>query len=132
MEFARGPKARTEGYSISGSQAKSVALNCGGTLRGGKRLSVSGPIRAASWPAARQTRDAMNRSVRASRRGAGRLQDSRGAKCFTLMGTMNRFSSAFKLTCKSTEADLEHDLATLRESRVRRPLSATRLERGGH
>src|SRR6266542_3585286 len=54
MEFGRGPNARTEGYSINGSQAKSVALNPGGILRGGNRISVSRPVRIDSWAAARR------------------------------------------------------------------------------
>src|ERR1043165_1331888 len=54
MEFGRGPKARTEGYSISGSQARSVALNSGGTLRGGNRFSVSGPVVPDAWATARR------------------------------------------------------------------------------
>jgi len=48
----RGPNASTEGYSINGSQAKRVALNCAGTVSGGNRFSVSGPVRAGSWGAA--------------------------------------------------------------------------------
>src|SRR5947199_10725924 len=68
MEFARGPKARTEGYSISGSHAKSVALNCGGTFRGGNRFSVSGPVRAGSWAATRPTITATN-SVKTGQTG---------------------------------------------------------------
>src|SRR5438046_1105674 len=44
----RGPPAMTEGYSISGSQANSVALKPGGTFSGGKRFSVAGPGRGAA------------------------------------------------------------------------------------
>src|SRR5262245_47209216 len=40
-----GPSAIAEGYSINGSQAKSVAVNSAGTLRSGNRFSVSGPVR---------------------------------------------------------------------------------------
>ena len=40
-----------EGYSTSGSQANSVALNPGGTFSGGKRFSVSGPVFGGSFPA---------------------------------------------------------------------------------
>src|SRR5687767_13028940 len=43
-ELAVGPAAMTDGYSMNGSQANSVALNPGGSLRGGKRLSVSAPV----------------------------------------------------------------------------------------
>src|SRR5437899_484866 len=68
MEFARGPKARTEGYSISGSHAKSVALNCGGTFSAGNRFSVSGPVRVGSWAAARTTITATN-SVKTGQTG---------------------------------------------------------------
>src|SRR6516165_10356363 len=52
----RGPAEMTDGYSISGSQAKSVALKPGGTLRGGKRFSVSGPLFGGSWTAPSRTR----------------------------------------------------------------------------
>src|SRR5262245_39316049 len=38
----------TDGYSISGSQAKSVALKPAGTFSGGNRFSVCGPVRAGS------------------------------------------------------------------------------------
>src|SRR5579864_3681075 len=38
----------TDGYSMSGSQAKRVALKPGGTLSGGKRFSVCGPVRGGS------------------------------------------------------------------------------------
>jgi len=55
--------ARTEGYSIKGSQAKSVALNCGGSLSDGNRFSVSGPVRAGSSAAAREAKDTMSTSV---------------------------------------------------------------------
>src|SRR6185295_14946485 len=85
MEFARGPKARTEGYSIRGSHAKSVALNCGGTLIGGNRFSVSGPVRTASWADARLTRVATNRSILTRKSGAGLIQESRNANGFTLI-----------------------------------------------
>src|SRR5687767_11472929 len=34
----------TDGYSMSGSQAKSVALKPGGSFSGGKRFSVAGPV----------------------------------------------------------------------------------------
>jgi hypothetical protein len=34
----------TDGYSMSGSQANRLALNPGGTLSGGKRFSVAGPV----------------------------------------------------------------------------------------
>src|SRR5262245_55444162 len=40
----------TEGYSMNGSQAKSVALNPGGSLSGGKRFSVRGPVWGPSPP----------------------------------------------------------------------------------
>src|SRR5579871_2756775 len=40
----------TEGYSMSGSQANSVALNPAGTFSGGKRFSVCGPVRGGSSP----------------------------------------------------------------------------------
>ncbi len=43
-DAGRGPAAITEGYSISGSQANSVALKPGGTFSGGKRFSVAGPV----------------------------------------------------------------------------------------
>src|SRR5207247_171929 len=46
----RGPAAMTEGYSMSGSQANSVALKPAGTLSGGKRFSVRGPVRGGSSP----------------------------------------------------------------------------------
>src|SRR6266480_3950259 len=39
-----GPIEMTDGYSIMGSQANSVALKPAGTLSGGKRFSVAGPI----------------------------------------------------------------------------------------
>src|SRR5262245_6929458 len=42
----RDPRAITEGYSMSGSQANSVALNPAGTTSGGKRFSVVGPVSA--------------------------------------------------------------------------------------
>src|SRR5262245_34773975 len=79
MESERDPNARTEGYSMRGSQAKSVALKFGGTLIGGNRFFVSGPVRTASLAAARQARDATNRSVTARRRGAVRFLDGQGA-----------------------------------------------------
>src|SRR5205809_1113222 len=88
MEFERGPKARTEGYSIRGSHAKSMALNCGGTLIGGNRFSVSGPVRTASWAVARQTRDATNSSVLTRKSGAVPFRESRDAKCFTLIAAL--------------------------------------------
>src|SRR5947208_722251 len=47
-ELAFGPAAMTEGYSINGSQAKSVAWNPGGSFKGGKRFSVAGPERGPS------------------------------------------------------------------------------------
>src|SRR5688500_14446899 len=61
MEFERGPRASTEGYSIRGSHAKSVALNCGGTLSGGNRFSVSGPVPAGSSGAAGWHRRVLDR-----------------------------------------------------------------------
>src|SRR6185369_12800981 len=85
MEFGPGPKARTEGYSIRGSHAKRVALNCGGTLIGGNRFSVSGPVRTASWAA----RDATKSSVTTRKSGAVTFPESRDAKCFTLIAIMN-------------------------------------------
>src|SRR5262245_49373374 len=42
----------TDGYSMSGSQANSVALKPAGTSRGGKRFSVAGPVWGC-WAAAR-------------------------------------------------------------------------------
>ena len=81
MEFERGPPARTEGYSISGSHAKSVVLNCGGTLIGGNRFSVSGPVRAGYRAAARQARDAMNKSGIACKSEAIRFSKSLHARC---------------------------------------------------
>src|SRR5262245_53180371 len=48
--FAVGPAAITEGYSISGSQAKSVTLKPGGTFNGGNRFSVCGPVFGGSSP----------------------------------------------------------------------------------
>src|SRR5262245_38794273 len=38
----------TDGYSMSGSHAKSVALKPAGTFSGGKRFSVGGPTRGGS------------------------------------------------------------------------------------
>src|SRR5262245_21599300 len=49
-EFAVGPAAMTEGYSMNGSQAKSVALNPGGSFSGGNRFSVAGPTTGSSPP----------------------------------------------------------------------------------
>src|ERR1700722_11896640 len=49
-----GPTAMTDGYSMSGSQANSVALKPGGTFSGGKRFSVAGPVGAGA-PASRNT-----------------------------------------------------------------------------
>src|SRR5262245_34671642 len=46
----RGPVASTEGYSIIGSQAKSVALNPAGTCSGGNCFRAAG---SPAWPAAR-------------------------------------------------------------------------------
>src|SRR4051812_27974186 len=51
IEPGRGPGATAEGYSTSGSQAKRVALNPGGTLSAGNRFSVSGPVRGGPSPA---------------------------------------------------------------------------------
>src|SRR5262245_21644749 len=44
MERGRGPSAMADGYSMSGSQANRVALNPSGSLSGGNRFSVSGPV----------------------------------------------------------------------------------------
>src|SRR5262245_41809845 len=83
MEFERGPNARTEGYSISGSHAKSVALNCGGTLSGGKRFSVSGPVRTGSGAAARQAKVATIKSILAAK--GVTFVEAVDADCFTGM-----------------------------------------------
>src|SRR5262245_38757552 len=45
----------TEGYSMSGSQANRVALKPAGTLSGGNRFSVAGPVRGARSPARPRT-----------------------------------------------------------------------------
>jgi hypothetical protein len=47
---------------MSGSQAKRVALKPGGTLSGGNRFSVAGPVRGGSW-AARAIQQAARRSL---------------------------------------------------------------------
>src|SRR5262245_23453710 len=49
-EVAVGPAAMTDGYSMNGSQANSVARNPGGNLRAGNRFSVCGPVRGSSAP----------------------------------------------------------------------------------
>src|SRR5258708_6858903 len=60
----------TEGYSISGSHAKSVALKPAGTRSGGKRLSVCGPVcggrpaRLKKIPKKQRAENAMNSRVR--------------------------------------------------------------------
>src|SRR5438094_3330861 len=69
----RGPRAMTDGYSMSGSQAKSVALNPAGTFSGGKRFSVSGPVLFGS-PAElkrRLSRTTEQDPICSSRRGKG-------------------------------------------------------------
>src|SRR5438477_6235527 len=70
-EFAFGPAAMTEGYSMNGSQANSVALNPGGSLRGGKRFSVRGPVRGSprSPPPANAAATTIEPSARNKRRG---------------------------------------------------------------
>src|SRR4051794_22787700 len=50
-EPGRGPAAIADGDSIRGAHAKSVARNPGGTLSGGNRDSVSGPVRGGASPA---------------------------------------------------------------------------------
>src|SRR5262249_27616398 len=77
--------AITEGYSMSGSQAKRVALNPAGTTSGGKRDSVCGPTIACSSPTAAdsQLMIAIPAAQIGSRGAAGSLfvlrQDSIGA-----------------------------------------------------
>src|SRR5882762_9608120 len=63
-----GPIEMTDGYSMSGSQAKSVALKPGGTLSGGKRFSVAGPVSgcgsAPGRPASRRVEQLVNSRTR--------------------------------------------------------------------
>src|SRR5688572_12448079 len=73
---AFGPAAMTDGYSISGSQAKSVALNPGGRRSGGKRFSVAGPVFAGS-----SARSAG--SARASSARAAHNDRTAGVNCMT-------------------------------------------------
>src|SRR5262245_18235176 len=69
-EFAVGPAAMTDGYSMNGSQANNVVLNPAGSLSGGKRFSVSGPVsgRSSPRPANAPTRTS-GPSTRNQRRG---------------------------------------------------------------
>src|SRR2546426_7548227 len=53
----------TEGYSMRGSQAKSVAVKPSGTFSGGKRCSVLGPVTGGASPAAETATQKMARPV---------------------------------------------------------------------
>src|SRR6516165_2097315 len=71
-----------EGYSMSGSQANSVALKPAGTFRGGKRFSVCGPVRGGSPPArVRSPRSNAPPAARRKRLKRARLMANTYANC---------------------------------------------------